>query len=187
MTAQTVACSRLGTGRQQLIAEAPDVSAAPGAPGLSLPVTRSADHAAEPRVGHGCYLYPIAARGFLYLVAVMDWRAVMSCPGACRTRSMRASAWTPCTRRSSAMDLRRSLIATREPIHQRRLHRRAQGGGHLHLDGRPWRSLKYECVYLSEFTTGSQARSRGGLGLLEEPLLGVRRGVYALARTRAAL
>jgi len=52
---------------------------------------------------------------------------------------------------------------------------------------RLWRSLKYECVYLSEFTTGSQARSRGGLGLLEEPLLGVRRGVYALARTRAAL
>ena len=41
---------------------APDVSAAPGAQGLSLPVARSADHAAEPRVVHGCYLYPIAAR-----------------------------------------------------------------------------------------------------------------------------
>ena len=41
---------------------AQDVSGGPGAQGLSLPVTRSADHATEPRVVHGCYLYPIAAR-----------------------------------------------------------------------------------------------------------------------------
>ena len=53
-------------------------------------------------------------RGFLYLVAVMDWasRKVLSWRLS-NTRSMRASAWTPCTRRSSAMALRRSLIATK--------------------------------------------------------------------------
>ena len=51
---------RLGGARD--LPTAQDVSGGPGAPGLSLPVTRSADHAAEPRVVHGCYLYPIAAR-----------------------------------------------------------------------------------------------------------------------------
>ena len=45
-------------------------------------------------------------RGFLYLVAVMDWASRRCCPGACPTRSMRTSASRRCTRRSSTMALR---------------------------------------------------------------------------------
>ena len=37
---------------------AQDVSAAPGAPDLSLPAARPADHATEPRVVHGYHLHP---------------------------------------------------------------------------------------------------------------------------------
>ena len=48
-------------GGARALPAAPDVSAAPGAPDLSLPAARSADHAAEPRVGHGCYLQLPAA------------------------------------------------------------------------------------------------------------------------------
>ena len=51
---------RLLGGARDLPA-AQDVSAAPGAPDLSLPAARSADHAAEPRVVHGCHLHPLAA------------------------------------------------------------------------------------------------------------------------------
>ena len=49
-------------GVHTIFPTAQDVAGGPGAQGLSLPVTRSADHATEPRVVHGCYLYPIAAR-----------------------------------------------------------------------------------------------------------------------------
>ena len=48
-------------GGARALPAAQDVSAAPGAPDLSLPAARSADHAAEPRVVHGCYLHPPAA------------------------------------------------------------------------------------------------------------------------------
>ena len=67
-------------GGARALPAAPDVSAAPGAPDLSLPAARCADHTAEPRVVHGCHLHPLQ-RGFLYLVAVMDWasRTVLSC------------------------------------------------------------------------------------------------------------
>ena len=97
-------------------------------------------------------------RDFLYLVAVMDWasRTVLS--------------W----RLSNTLDARFCVDALHEALerygppeifnsdqgsqcHQRRLHRRAQGGWHLHLDGRQgpagwttcsssglWRSLKYD-------------------------------------------
>jgi len=33
---------------------------------------------------------------------------------------------------------------------------------HLKLEPKDWRSLKYECVYLNAFETGSEAR--GGIG-----------------------
>ena len=48
-------------GGARALPAAQDVSAAPGAPDLSLPAARSADHAAAPRVVHGCYLHPPAA------------------------------------------------------------------------------------------------------------------------------
>ena len=76
-------------------------------------------------------------RGFLYLVAVMDWA------------SRKVLAW----RLSNTLEASFCVAALREAlkgsgppeifnsdqwesIHQRRLHRRAQGGRHSHLDGR---------------------------------------------------
>ena len=76
-------------------------------------------------------------RGFLYLVAVMDWA------------SRKVLSW----RLSNTLDARFCVDALHEALerygppeifnsdqgsqfHQRRLHRRAQGGWHLHLDGR---------------------------------------------------
>ena len=52
-------------------------------------------------------------RGFLYLVAVMDWRAGTSWPGGCRTRWTRASARTLSTRPWPGMARRRSSTPTR--------------------------------------------------------------------------
>ena len=152
-------------GLQGDLPTAQDVSAAPGAQGLSLPVARSADHAAEPRVVHGCDLYPIAARLSVPRRGDGLGRAARCCPGVCPTRS----------RRSSTMALRRSSTATRaanspastSPTCSRRLAfaSRWTGKGRW-MDNvfieRLWRSLKYECVYLSEFATGSQART--GIG-----------------------
>ena len=116
-------------------------------------------------------------RGFLYLVAVMDWasRKVLAwrLSNSLAAELLRRGL---AKRRSRAMVLPRSSIATRESIHQRRLHRRAQGGWRSHLDGwqgpldgqrvyrAPGRSLKYECVYLAEFTTGSEARTASAGG-----------------------
>ena len=67
--AQTGAPPDATAGGARDLPTAQDVSGGPGAQGLSLPVTRSADHATEPRVVHGSYLYPIAEA--LYLVAVI--------------------------------------------------------------------------------------------------------------------
>ena len=55
----------------------------PTAPNLSLPASKAANHSSEPRVVQRYYLYPCAhnyMRGFLYLVAIMDWatRKVLS-------------------------------------------------------------------------------------------------------------
>ena len=53
--AQTGAPPNATAGGARDLPTAQDVSGGPGAQGLSLPVTRSADHATEPRVVHGCY------------------------------------------------------------------------------------------------------------------------------------
>ena len=115
-------------------------------------------------------------RGFLYLVAVMDWasRKVLSW---CLSNTLDARFCVDALHEAleTKMALRRSLIATRAANSRASTSPRAQGGWHLHLDGRQgpldsdnvfierlWRSLKYECVYLSEFATGSQART--GIG-----------------------
>ena len=51
-------------GGARALPTAQDVSAAPGAPDLSLPAAQPADHAAEPRVVHGCHLHSPAAGAF---------------------------------------------------------------------------------------------------------------------------
>ena len=162
-------------GGARALPAAQDVSAAPGAPDRSLPAARSADHAAEPRVVHGCYRHPPAAGGFLYLIAVMDW--------ASRT----GLSW----RLSNTLDARVCVEALHEALERSgppEIFNSDQGsqftsvdftdmlteaGIRISMDGtgrwmdnvfieRLWRSLTYECVYLSEFATGSQART--GIG-----------------------
>ena len=114
-------------------------------------------------------------RGFLYLVAVMDWA------------SRRVLAW----RLSNTMDVEFCLEALEEAMtrHGRpEIFNTDQGsqftsprftglltkaGIRVSMDGRGrwidnvfierlWRSLKYECVYLNAFETGSEARA--GIG-----------------------
>ena len=114
-------------------------------------------------------------RGFLYLVAVMDWA------------SRKVLAW----RLSNTLEASFCVAALREAREgygPPEIFKSDQGsqftsvdftdvlkaaGVRISMDGkgrwmdnvfieRLWRSLKYECVYLSEFTTGSKART--GIG-----------------------
>jgi transposase InsO family protein len=70
-------------------------------------------------------------RGFLYLVAIMDWasRAVLSWR---LSNTMDVSRWR---RPWRALAPRRSSTPTRLPIHQLGLHRRADRRRRAHLDG----------------------------------------------------
>ena len=115
-------------------------------------------------------------RGFLYLVAVMDWA------------SRKVLSW----RLSNTLDASFCVEALHEALEHYgppEIFNSDQGsqftsgdftdvlqeaGIRISMDGkgrwmdnvfieRLWRSLKYECVYLSEFATGSQART--GIGL----------------------
>ena len=110
-------------------------------------------------------------RGFLYLVAVMDWA------------SRKVLSW----RLSTTLDARFCVEALHEALERDgppEIFNSDQGsqftsvdvtdvlteaGIRISMDGkgrwldnvfieRLWRSLTYECVYLSEFATGSQAR-----------------------------
>ena len=128
-------------------------------------------HTTEPRVVHGCHLHSTAAG--------------LSVPGRRDGLGEPHGAVLAAVQHARCELLRRGLARGAralwpsgdlhqrpgQPIHQRRLHRRAHGGGiRISMDGkgrwmdnvfieRLWRSLKYECVYLSEFATGSEARS----------------------------
>jgi len=46
-----------------------------------------------------------------------------------------------------------------QPVHLVAVHGPAAAGRGAHLDERLWRSLKYECVYLHAFETGSELRA----------------------------
>ena len=161
-------------GGARALPAAQDVSAAPGAPDLSLPAARSADHAAEPRVVHGCYLHSPAAG--------------LSVPGRCDGLASRTGlSW----RLSNTLDAHFCVEALHEALEHYgppEIFNSDQGsqftsvdftdvlteaGIRISMDGkgrwmdnvfieRLWRSLKYECVSLSEFATGAQART--GIG-----------------------
>ena len=111
------------------------------------------------------------AKGFMYLVAIMDWH------------SRRVLSW----RVSNTLDTDFCIEALEEalqrvwhagnlqhrprvPVHLRGVHRRAQGPGHQHQHGwqgsvggqrfveRLWRSVKYEDVYLHAYETPTELR-----------------------------
>ena len=154
----------------------PDVSVAPGTQDLSLPAARPADHAVEPRGGARHVTYIPLQRGFLCLAAVMDWA------------SRKVLAW----RLSNTLEASFCVAALREALEgygPPEIFNSDQGsqftsvdftdvlkaaGVRISMDGkgrwmdnvfieRLWADRsKYECVYLSEFTTGSEART--GIG-----------------------
>ena len=115
-------------------------------------------------------------RGFLYLVAVMDWasRTVLSWR---LSNTLDASVCVEVLHEALERSGPPEIFNPRpgQPIHQRRPSPTCskEAGIRISMDGtgrwmdnvfieRLWRSLKYECVYLSDFATGSQART--GIG-----------------------
>ena len=96
-------------------------------------------------------------RGFLYLIAVMDWA------------TRKVLAW----RVSNTMDTAFCIDALEEALAchgQPGIFNTDQGSQFTSMDGRGrwmdnvfierlWRSLKYECVYLHAFETGSELRA----------------------------
>ena len=115
--------------------------------------------------------YIPVSRGFLYLVAVMDWgEPVTSWPGGCRTRWMQASAQTLSKRPWPGTARRRYSTPTKAASSPASPSPGAlqAAGIRISMDGRGrcmdnifierlWRSLKYEAVYLHEIADGFQA------------------------------
>ena len=111
-------------------------------------------------------------RGFLYLVAVMDWasRTVLSwrlsntLDASFCVEALHEALERYALRRSSTATRAANSPASTSPTCSRRLAfasrwtARAAGWTTCSSSGW-WRSLKYEGVYLSEFATGSEARS----------------------------
>jgi putative transposase len=122
------------------------------------------------------------ARGFIYLVAIMDWhsRAVLAwrisntlhadfCVDALEDalrRFGRPEIFNSERQRATGSS---AGASPRQPVHQHRLHRRAEGI-RISMDGkgrcmdnifieRLWRSLKYENVYLHAYASVPEARA----------------------------
>ena len=129
-------------------------------------------------------------RGFLYLVAIMDWasRAVL----AWRLSNTHGRVVLRLGARRGAGPLRHAGDLQHrpgQPIHQHRLHRHAgRGGGSISMDGRGrwmdnvfierlWRSLKYEDIYLKGYADGREAQGgdRRVDRLLQSPRARIRR------------
>jgi len=150
------------------------------APGLPLPAARAGDRQPRPGLVRGHHprvkpegrLYIPMRRGFLYLVAIMDWA------------SRKVLAW----RLSNTMEADFCIEALEEALCRfgrpgifntdqgsqftspRFVERLTEAGVRVSMDGRGrwmdnvfierlWRSMKYECVYLNAFETGSELRS----------------------------
>ena len=78
-------------------------------------------------------------RGFLYLVAIMDWasRKVLAWR---LSNTMEADFCVAALEEAIARHGRPDIFNTRsgQPVHQLRLYQHAQGRRHSHLHGRPW-------------------------------------------------
>ena len=116
------------------------------------------------------------AKGFLYLVAVMDWFSRFVLSWAVVVDSWRwTSAWRHWSARCAGDGCRDLQQRSRLPVHLPEVHRRAGPARcvAISMDGRGrcldnifierlWRSLKYEEVYLRDYTRVPEARS--GIG-----------------------
>ena len=127
---------------------------------ISVFAGRADDRPGQPGLGMDITYIPMA-RGFMYLVAIMDWASRRVLAPGCRTRCTPTSAsrrWRrPCTVRKAG-DLQHR---PGKPVHQRSVQRRAEAR-HPHQHGRQrawrdnvfverlWRSVKYEEVVCCE-------------------------------------
>jgi putative transposase len=114
-------------------------------------------------------------RGFLYLVAIMDWfsRRVLAWR---LSNTMEADFCIEAIEEAMARFGRPSIFNTDQgsQFTSPRFTEVLTGAGvRISMDGRGrwldnvfierlWRSLKYECLYLNAFETGSEARQRAG-------------------------
>ena len=103
-------------------------------------------------------------RGFLYLVAVMDW-AKDTLEDFCVRGLGGAQHYGPPEIFNSDQGSQFTSVDFTDVLKEAGIRISMDGKGRW-MDNvcieRLWRSLKYECVYLSEFATGSQART--GIG-----------------------
>ena len=167
-------------GGARALPAAPDVSAAPGAPDLSLPAPRSADHAAEPRVVHGCHLHPPAAglfvpgrRDGLGEPQVLSWRLSNTLDAHFCIEALHEALahYGPPEIFNSDQGSQFTSVDFTNVLKETGIRISMDGKGRW-MDNvfieRLWRSLKYECVYLAEFATGAAGPDRHRLvdGLL---------------------
>ncbi len=139
-----------------------------------MPIYQKPD-TSRPAKGHKTYPYLPMRRGFLYLAAVMDWS------------TRKVLAW----RISNTLEADFCVEALNEAVHRfgpPEIMNTDQGsqftsfawtdrlkrlGTRISMDGkgrcldnifieRLWRSLKYECIYLHAWETGSQAKAGTG-------------------------
>ena len=144
--------------------------ASPGESSVSVSSSRIGGHPARSGVVHLCHLHPDAS-GLFYLVAIMDWY----------------SRWVLSWRLSNTLEPSFCCEALEEALNRYdppEIFNTDQGsqfisteftgllkevGVRILMDGRGrwmdnifierlWRSLKYECVYLNAFETGTEAR-----------------------------
>jgi putative transposase len=113
-------------------------------------------------------------RGFLYLVAIMDWfsRKVLTWR---LSNTMVADFCVTGLEEAIARFGKPEIFNTDQGLQFTSfcLHQHFEGCRHRHLDGRSWpldgqrlhrakRSLKYQCVFLNAFETGSEAKTAIG-------------------------
>ena len=155
----------------EAIYQAPRTSdAAPGAPDLSLSSQGAGDRPAQSGLVCRHHLHPGAAR--LSVPGRDHGLGDTPCPvlaavehHGCRVLRRGSEGGAGPIRQAGDLQHRPG-----QPVHQPRLHRRAQGGGcgTISMDGRGrcmdnifierlWRSLKYEAVYLHDLTDGFKA------------------------------
>ena len=164
---QAGAAADAGDGDRGSRAEAENDEAGAGAQDLPVPAARPDDRPAEPGVGGGHHLHP-DGRGFLYLVAIIDWasRAVL----AWRLSNTMDVGVLPRGARRGAGAVRQAGDLQHRPglaVHQRRLHRPAGERRHSDLHGRP-RPLDGQRVHRAAVAI-AEVRGRLPEGLRRRP------------------
>src|SRR5882672_3016963 len=167
---QAGAAADAPNGHRGTRAEAEDDETRARAQDLPIPAAQPGDRPAEPGVGGRHHLPPDRAR-----VPLPGGGDRLGEPGGAGVAAVEHDGYFVLHRRARGSigplwQARNLQHRSRQPVHQRRLHRRTRGGRGSDLDGwaRPmdgqrlhravWRSLKYEDIYLKGYADGHEAR-----------------------------